>query len=158
MIKLSNKKRRFFWWRKIISPPSATSYCQRGKLVWGWKIEFQILNDFSSFQIVKLHTCQNGAFSEITEKSCEVAKNFDLLGNFRCELFFNSNSLVCCSLNLAGKMSRRIAQSSINWAAIAERVPANQRTNFTAFKSKSDKYLRRWVGMNVKKVIRELVG
>lgn len=83
---------------------------------------------------------------------------FDLLGNFRCELFFNSNSLVCCSLNLAGKMSRRIAQSSINWAAIAERVPPNQRTNFTAFKSKSDKYLRRWVGMNVKKNIRELVG
>ncbi|KAG5672242.1 hypothetical protein PVAND_002384 [Polypedilum vanderplanki] len=38
--------------------------------------------------------------------------------------------------------SRRIAASSINWAAIAERVPAAQRTNFTAFKSKSDKYLR----------------
>lgn len=42
-------------------------------------------------------------------------------------------------------MSRRIAQSSINWAAIAERVPPNQKTNFIAFKSKSDKYLRRWV-------------
>lgn len=45
-------------------------------------------------------------------------------------------------------MSRRIAQSSINWAAIAERVPPNQKTNFTAFKSKSDKYLRRWVWEN----------
>ncbi|CAG9808966.1 unnamed protein product [Chironomus riparius] len=38
--------------------------------------------------------------------------------------------------------SRRIAASSINWAALAERVPPTQRTNFTAFKSKSDKYLR----------------
>ncbi|XP_058833588.1 ATP synthase subunit d, mitochondrial-like [Topomyia yanbarensis] len=38
--------------------------------------------------------------------------------------------------------SRRIAQSSINWAALAERVPPNQKTNLTAFKSMSDKYLR----------------
>lgn len=42
-------------------------------------------------------------------------------------------------------MSRRIAQSSVNWAAIAERVPPNQKVSFSAFKSKSDKYLRRWV-------------
>jgi F-type H+-transporting ATPase subunit d len=41
--------------------------------------------------------------------------------------------------------SRRIAASAINWAAIAERVPASQKTSFTAFKSKSDKYLRRLV-------------
>ncbi|CRK91684.1 CLUMA_CG005332, isoform A [Clunio marinus] len=39
-------------------------------------------------------------------------------------------------------MARRIAQSSINWTAIAERVPPAQKTNFIAFKSKSDKYLR----------------
>lgn len=38
--------------------------------------------------------------------------------------------------------SRRIAQSSVNWAAIAERVPANQRIQFNGFKSRSDKYLR----------------
>lgn len=39
-------------------------------------------------------------------------------------------------------MSKRIAQSAINWAAIAERVPPNQRIYFNGFKSKSDKYLR----------------
>ncbi|XP_058054677.1 ATP synthase subunit d, mitochondrial [Anopheles bellator] len=38
--------------------------------------------------------------------------------------------------------SRRIAQSSINWAALAERVPSNQKANLAAFKTKSDKYLR----------------
>ncbi|EAT44176.1 AAEL004423-PA [Aedes aegypti] len=38
--------------------------------------------------------------------------------------------------------ARRIAQSSVNWAALAERVPPNQKTNLTAFKSMSDKYLR----------------
>lgn len=38
--------------------------------------------------------------------------------------------------------SRRVAQSSINWSAIAERVPPHQKTNFQAFKSRSDKYLR----------------
>lgn len=38
--------------------------------------------------------------------------------------------------------TRRIAKSSIDWAALAERVPANQKTNFTLFKTKSDKYLR----------------
>jgi len=46
--------------------------------------------------------------------------------------------------------SRRIAASSINWAALAERVPPTQRTNFTAFKSKSDKYLRRLVNLVIK--------
>ncbi|VVC99029.1 ATP synthase subunit d, mitochondrial [Leptidea sinapis] len=40
-------------------------------------------------------------------------------------------------------MAKRIAQSSINWTAIAERVPANQKTNLAAFKLKSDTYLRR---------------
>jgi F-type H+-transporting ATPase subunit d len=39
--------------------------------------------------------------------------------------------------------ARRIAASGINWASIAERVPPAQKTNFAAFKSKSDKYLRR---------------
>lgn len=39
-------------------------------------------------------------------------------------------------------MAKRIAGSSVNWAAIAERVPANQRIQFNAFKSRSDKYLR----------------
>lgn len=38
--------------------------------------------------------------------------------------------------------ARRITQSSINWSALAERVPPNQKTNFLAFKSRSDKYLR----------------
>lgn len=38
--------------------------------------------------------------------------------------------------------SKRIAQSSINWAALAERTPANQKINFSAFKARSDKYLR----------------
>ncbi|XP_060535099.1 ATP synthase subunit d, mitochondrial-like [Cylas formicarius] len=39
--------------------------------------------------------------------------------------------------------ARRIAQSSVNWSAIAERVPENQRPVYLAFKSKSDQYLRR---------------
>lgn len=38
--------------------------------------------------------------------------------------------------------SRRISQSAVNWAAIAERVPPAQRIQFNAFKSRSDKYLR----------------
>ncbi|EDS35922.1 ATP synthase D chain [Culex quinquefasciatus] len=38
--------------------------------------------------------------------------------------------------------SRRIAQSSVNWAALAERVPQSQKPNLAAFKSMSDKYLR----------------
>ncbi|XP_061714703.1 ATP synthase subunit d, mitochondrial [Cydia pomonella] len=40
-------------------------------------------------------------------------------------------------------MAKRIAQSNISWAALAERVPAEQRTNLAAFKIKSDGYLRR---------------
>jgi F-type H+-transporting ATPase subunit d len=39
--------------------------------------------------------------------------------------------------------ARRITQSSINWTALAERVPENQKGYFTAFKAKSDGYLRR---------------
>lgn len=39
--------------------------------------------------------------------------------------------------------ARRITQSSINWTALAERVPENQKGFFTAFKAKSDGYLRR---------------
>lgn len=38
--------------------------------------------------------------------------------------------------------ARRVAQSSINWSALAERVPVEQKTQFIAFKSRSDKYLR----------------
>lgn len=38
--------------------------------------------------------------------------------------------------------SKRIAQSSVNWSALAERVPPLQKTNFIAFKSRADKYLR----------------
>ncbi|XP_072947457.1 ATP synthase subunit d, mitochondrial [Epargyreus clarus] len=39
--------------------------------------------------------------------------------------------------------SKRIAQSSINWSALAERVPADQKGSLAAFKIKSDGYLRR---------------
>ncbi|CAH1959817.1 unnamed protein product [Acanthoscelides obtectus] len=39
--------------------------------------------------------------------------------------------------------AKRIAQSSINWAALSERVPEHQRSSFLAFKAKSDNYLRR---------------
>lgn len=38
--------------------------------------------------------------------------------------------------------SKRIAQSAVNWTAIAERVPPQQKSNFIAFKTRSDKYLR----------------
>lgn len=38
--------------------------------------------------------------------------------------------------------ARRIVKSTVDWAALAERVPAAQKTNFTAFKAKSDKILR----------------
>ncbi|XP_059058025.1 ATP synthase subunit d, mitochondrial [Achroia grisella] len=40
-------------------------------------------------------------------------------------------------------MAKRISQSSVNWAALSERVPSEQRANLTAFKAKSDAYLRR---------------
>lgn len=39
-------------------------------------------------------------------------------------------------------MAKRISQSSINWSALGERVPAAQKTNFLTFKSRSDKYVR----------------
>lgn len=38
--------------------------------------------------------------------------------------------------------SKRIAQSSVNWSALGERVPVHQKSNFLAFKTRSDKYLR----------------
>lgn len=38
--------------------------------------------------------------------------------------------------------SKRIAQSGVNWSNLAERVPPNQKTHFTVFKARSDKYLR----------------
>ena len=38
---------------------------------------------------------------------------------------------------------RRIAGSSVDWAAIAAVVPANQKAQFNGFKSKSDGYLRK---------------
>ncbi|CAH0398923.1 unnamed protein product [Chilo suppressalis] len=40
-------------------------------------------------------------------------------------------------------MAKRISQSSINWVALAERVPAEQKGNLAAFKVRSDGYLRR---------------
>ncbi|XP_077290218.1 ATP synthase, subunit D [Arctopsyche grandis] len=40
-------------------------------------------------------------------------------------------------------MARRVAQSSVQWSALAERVPPAQKTNFHLFKAKSDGYLRR---------------
>jgi len=39
--------------------------------------------------------------------------------------------------------SKRIASSAVNWAALAERVPENQRIFFNALKGRSDGYLRR---------------
>ncbi|CAG7723405.1 unnamed protein product [Allacma fusca] len=39
--------------------------------------------------------------------------------------------------------ARRLAASSINWAAFAERVPEAQRPSFLALKSRTDNYLRR---------------
>ncbi|KAJ2943534.1 hypothetical protein O0L34_g16643 [Tuta absoluta] len=39
--------------------------------------------------------------------------------------------------------TKRISQSAVNWAALAERVPAEQRAHMQAFKTKSDAYLRR---------------
>lgn len=40
--------------------------------------------------------------------------------------------------------ARRISKSAINWAAIVERVPENQKSQYQAFKTKSDGYLRRY--------------
>ncbi|KAL4710381.1 hypothetical protein ACJJTC_012408 [Scirpophaga incertulas] len=40
-------------------------------------------------------------------------------------------------------MAKRISQTSINWAALAERVPAEQRNSLASFKARSDGYLRR---------------
>lgn len=39
--------------------------------------------------------------------------------------------------------ARRVTKSAINWAALAERVPENQKAQYQAFKAKSDGYLRR---------------
>lgn len=39
-------------------------------------------------------------------------------------------------------MAKRITQSSVNWSALAERVPVSQKPQFLAFKGRSDKYLR----------------
>lgn len=38
--------------------------------------------------------------------------------------------------------ARRITKSAIDWAALAERVPPDQKTQFAAFKTKSDVYMR----------------
>lgn len=38
--------------------------------------------------------------------------------------------------------AKRISQSSINWAALSERVPPQQKDKFLAFKSRTDKYVR----------------
>ncbi|XP_066991399.1 ATP synthase subunit d, mitochondrial [Anabrus simplex] len=39
--------------------------------------------------------------------------------------------------------AKRITQVTIDWAALAERVPPSQKAMFVAFKTKSDLYLRR---------------
>jgi len=39
--------------------------------------------------------------------------------------------------------AKRIAQSAVNWGAIAEKVGESQRPMFNSFKSKSDGYLRK---------------
>lgn len=39
--------------------------------------------------------------------------------------------------------AKRIAQSTINWAAIAERVPSEQKSQYFAFKAKADTYIRK---------------
>jgi F-type H+-transporting ATPase subunit d len=39
--------------------------------------------------------------------------------------------------------SKRIAQSAVNWGAMAEKVGDAQRPMFNAFKLKSDAYLRK---------------
>jgi len=39
--------------------------------------------------------------------------------------------------------AKRISQSVVNWAALAERVPENQKVFFIALKARSDNYLRR---------------
>jgi len=39
--------------------------------------------------------------------------------------------------------AKRIAQSAVNWGAIAEKVGESQRPMFNSFKSKSDAYLRK---------------
>lgn len=38
--------------------------------------------------------------------------------------------------------AKRISQSSINWSALSERVPIQQKDKFLAFKSRTDKYVR----------------
>ncbi|KAK9685343.1 ATP synthase D chain, mitochondrial (ATP5H) [Popillia japonica] len=43
--------------------------------------------------------------------------------------------------------AKRISQSAVNWAALAERVPEHQKQLFAAFKTKSDGYLRRVQGL-----------
>lgn len=41
--------------------------------------------------------------------------------------------------------SKRFVQSSVNWAAIAERMPESEKATYFAFKAKSDGYLRKYV-------------
>lgn len=54
---------------------------------------------------------------------------------------FDLNRLNSC-VATSETMAKRIAKSSINWSALAERVPASQKPQFLAFKGRSDKYLR----------------
>lgn len=42
-------------------------------------------------------------------------------------------------------MAKRFTKSSIDWVALEKRVPLDQKTNFMAFKTRSDGYLRRQV-------------
>ncbi|XP_050522090.1 ATP synthase subunit d, mitochondrial-like [Daktulosphaira vitifoliae] len=45
-------------------------------------------------------------------------------------------------------MARRIAQSSVNWIAISERVPEAEKAAYLAFKAKSDGYLRKMFALS----------
>ena len=40
--------------------------------------------------------------------------------------------------------ARRFVKSSIDWAAFAERVPANEKQKFQQFKSKVDNYTKKY--------------
>lgn len=39
--------------------------------------------------------------------------------------------------------ARRVAKSTINWAAIAERVPSEQKPQYLLFKAKVDQNMRK---------------
>jgi hypothetical protein len=44
-------------------------------------------------------------------------------------------------------MAGRKAIKSINWGVLAERIPEREKINFSAFKTKSELYLRRFASI-----------